>query len=260
MTSGSRPISDRLAAYRAAQPPRTDSRAAMPDNVSPGCTTYRAAGLAARTDTVATLTVSARMIPVRTATAADSRCGSQPGPGGTGSCPCHHDDQQGTAGEHHARGLRPHTHGMRSLSFHRDQRQALVARTPTTRTDQGRKGLKRAAPPAGKNARPASLRHDAPAAATPARQERSEQHRRQPCIPLPLPPPMLPAEPPPLPGPGALPGPDGNPGSADLGGSGTPPPPAPASDTGSQDPSTPPGIAAAPSTVAPAARSGPPAP
>src|ERR1700722_6794890 len=36
----------------------------MPDNVSPGCTTYRAAGLTARTDTAATLPVSARMIPV----------------------------------------------------------------------------------------------------------------------------------------------------------------------------------------------------
>ena len=64
MTSGSGPISGRLAAYNAAQPPRTASRAAMPDNVSPGCTTYRAAGLTARTDTAATLTVSARMIPV----------------------------------------------------------------------------------------------------------------------------------------------------------------------------------------------------
>src|ERR1700729_3884746 len=47
MTSGSGPISDRLAAYRAAQPPRTENRAAMPDNVSPCCTTYLAPGRAA---------------------------------------------------------------------------------------------------------------------------------------------------------------------------------------------------------------------
>src|SRR5580704_4267247 len=47
MTSGSAPISDRLAAYRVAQPPRTENRAAMPDNVSPYCTTYLATGRAA---------------------------------------------------------------------------------------------------------------------------------------------------------------------------------------------------------------------
>src|SRR5260370_24016240 len=48
MTSGSGPMCGRLAAYRAGQPPRTANRAAMPDNVSPGCTTYLAAEGAAR--------------------------------------------------------------------------------------------------------------------------------------------------------------------------------------------------------------------
>ena len=48
----------RLAAYRAGQPPRTASRAAMPDKVSPGCTTYPAAGRAAVTNTAATLTAA----------------------------------------------------------------------------------------------------------------------------------------------------------------------------------------------------------
>ncbi len=42
-------MSCRLAAYRAGQPPRTFSCAAMPDKVSPCCTTYFPAGLAART-------------------------------------------------------------------------------------------------------------------------------------------------------------------------------------------------------------------
>ena len=49
MRSGSGPMICRLAAYRAGQPPRTFSCAAMPDKVSPCCTTYFPAGLAART-------------------------------------------------------------------------------------------------------------------------------------------------------------------------------------------------------------------
>ena len=61
MTSGSGPMSGRLAAYRAGQPPRTANRAAMPDNVSPGCTTYLAAGRAAGTSAAATLSVLARV-------------------------------------------------------------------------------------------------------------------------------------------------------------------------------------------------------
>ena len=39
MTSGSGPITRRFAAYNAGQPPRTASAAAIPDKVSPGCTT-----------------------------------------------------------------------------------------------------------------------------------------------------------------------------------------------------------------------------
>jgi hypothetical protein len=52
MTFGSGPMSGRLAAYRAIQPPRTPSCAAMPDNVSPCCTTYVLVGLIALTGAV----------------------------------------------------------------------------------------------------------------------------------------------------------------------------------------------------------------
>src|SRR5207248_1003265 len=58
MTSGSGPMRGRLAAYKAGQPPRTANRAAMPDNVSPGRTTYLVAGRAV-TDAAATLIVLA---------------------------------------------------------------------------------------------------------------------------------------------------------------------------------------------------------
>ena len=54
-------MSGRLAAYRAGQPPRTANRAAMPDNVSPGCTTYLAAGSAAMPGATAALSVLARV-------------------------------------------------------------------------------------------------------------------------------------------------------------------------------------------------------
>src|SRR5580704_5777854 len=64
MTSGSGPMSGRLAEYRAGQPPRTANRAAMPDNVSPGCTTYLAAGRFPVTDAAATLSVLARVTSV----------------------------------------------------------------------------------------------------------------------------------------------------------------------------------------------------
>ena len=39
MRPGSGPITSRLAAYRAGQPPRVPSAEAMPERVSPGCTT-----------------------------------------------------------------------------------------------------------------------------------------------------------------------------------------------------------------------------
>ena len=54
-------MSGRLAAYRAGQPPRTANRAAMPDSVSPGCTTYLAAGPAAMPGAAAALSVLARV-------------------------------------------------------------------------------------------------------------------------------------------------------------------------------------------------------
>ena len=53
MTSGSGPMTCRFAAYSAGQPPRTPSAAAMPDRVSPGCTTYPAPGSAAAASTAA---------------------------------------------------------------------------------------------------------------------------------------------------------------------------------------------------------------
>ena len=39
MTFGSGPMTRRFAAYKVGQPPRTARAAAMPDKVSPGCTT-----------------------------------------------------------------------------------------------------------------------------------------------------------------------------------------------------------------------------
>src|SRR5205823_2932015 len=61
MTSGSGPMRGRLAAYRAGQPPRTANRAAMPDNVSPGRTTYLETGRATVLGAAATLSVLARV-------------------------------------------------------------------------------------------------------------------------------------------------------------------------------------------------------
>jgi hypothetical protein len=58
---GSEPMSGRLAAYSAGQPPRTANRAAMPDNVSPGRTAYLAAGRATVFGAAATLSVLARV-------------------------------------------------------------------------------------------------------------------------------------------------------------------------------------------------------
>ena len=54
----------RFAAYKPRQPPRTASRAAMPDKVSPGCTTYLAAGRAVVMNTAATLTAAGPMTSV----------------------------------------------------------------------------------------------------------------------------------------------------------------------------------------------------
>ena len=55
-------MSGRFAAYRAGQPPRTANRAAMPDNVSPGCTAYPGAGRAAGTNAAATLSALATVV------------------------------------------------------------------------------------------------------------------------------------------------------------------------------------------------------
>ena len=76
-------------------------------------------------------------------------------------------DQQDAPGEHHARGLRPRMHS----NYHFPSKGSApgAAGPDAEGTNQsGRKGLKRAAPPAGRHARSAWRRHDAPAAAAPA--------------------------------------------------------------------------------------------
>ena len=84
-------MSGRLAAYRAGQPPRTANRAAMPDNVSPGCTTYLAAGPAARPGAAATLSVLARVTSSSTTRDADVRLGRA---GGSLHAGRHQDDPE----------------------------------------------------------------------------------------------------------------------------------------------------------------------
>src|SRR5215470_9692283 len=64
MIFGSGPMARRLAAYSAGQPPRTPNRSAMPDNVSPCCTTYLVICLVAVTGAAATLNVLVRMTSV----------------------------------------------------------------------------------------------------------------------------------------------------------------------------------------------------
>ena len=64
MALGSRPMTCRLAAYRAGQPPRTANRAAMPDSVSPVRTRYLVAELVSVTGAAATLRVRVRMTSV----------------------------------------------------------------------------------------------------------------------------------------------------------------------------------------------------
>ena len=64
MTFGSGPITGRLAAYSAGQPPRTANRAAMLDSVSPSCTTYLVLGLGAAAAAGAALSVLVKMTSV----------------------------------------------------------------------------------------------------------------------------------------------------------------------------------------------------
>ena len=54
----------RLAAYRAGQPPRTANRAAIPDSVSPLCTTYLVVWAVAVTGAAAMLSVLVRVTSV----------------------------------------------------------------------------------------------------------------------------------------------------------------------------------------------------
>ena len=104
----------------------------------------------------------------------------------------------------------------------------------------GRKGLKLAAPPAGRHARSPPRRHDAPAAATPVRDSAIRAAAIPPCAPPQLFPPA------PLPEPltpfalfGTPPGTAGNPEGIGADGNGAPPPPDPADNLGSQDPPAP---------------------
>ena len=162
--SGSGPMTRRLAAYRAGQPPRTANRAAMPASVSPGCTTYLAAGRLPGTNAAATLSVLATVTSVvllamrvlawagRTDPLPDRR----------------HDDQQDAPGEHHARGLR-RTYAQ---CCHFPSKGISAGRCRPGRRGHepaGRKGLKRAAPPGDRRARRTWRRRDAPAAARPER-------------------------------------------------------------------------------------------
>src|SRR5260221_10404497 len=75
MTWGWGPMRGRLAAYRACQPPCTARRAAMPDNVSPGCTTYLAAGRAPPPGAAAAPSVLVGGAPVLLAMRGVSRAG-----------------------------------------------------------------------------------------------------------------------------------------------------------------------------------------
>ena len=148
-----------LAAYNASQPPRTASRVAMPDRVSPGCTTYPAAGRVAATNTAATLTAAASvtsvvLLAVRMFAEAGRTDPVMPAATRTTKML-----QANTA---HA----DFKHACTYVPFLPRGIQRPNAAGPDAKNGPiGRKGLKLAAPPAGRNARSASRRHDVPAGA-----------------------------------------------------------------------------------------------
>ena len=118
MTFGSGPITGRLAAYSAGQPPRTANRAAMLDSVSPSCTTYLVLGLGAAAAARAALSVLVKMTSVLLPAVRVFACA-----GRTDALrPTATTDDQNAPGEHHARRLGPHTHSAVTFLPRGDQR------------------------------------------------------------------------------------------------------------------------------------------
>jgi hypothetical protein len=64
MRPGSEPMIDRLAVYRACQPPGTPRAAAMADKVSPGRTVHVAACSAGSAETLAVLAVTDSLVRI----------------------------------------------------------------------------------------------------------------------------------------------------------------------------------------------------
>src|ERR1700747_1299023 len=136
MTFGSGPMTGRLAAYRAGQPPRTANRAAMPDNVSPGCTTYLAAGPAAMPGAAAALSGLARVTWV---VLLAMRMFARTGPAGPvmPAATTMTIVRMFQASTTHADLV--HACTVLSLSFRGDQRRALLARDAERHDQSGRK-------------------------------------------------------------------------------------------------------------------------
>src|SRR5580693_10114395 len=139
----------------------------MPDNVSPGRTAYLETGRLPVTNAAATLSVLARVTSVLLVLLVllAMRMFAWTGRADPFMPTATRMIRMLQASTTHADFV--HIRTVLSLSFQGDQRRTLLARTPE-HGPLGRKGLKLAAPPAGKNARSASPRHDAPAAAIPA--------------------------------------------------------------------------------------------
>ena len=126
---GSGPMTGRLAAYSAGQPPRTANRKAMLDRVSPSWTTYRVRGVGAVTGAAAR-SVLVKVILVLLCVRVFAWAGR-----GADPCVTAATSMIGTmlqASTTHAD--LSHMRIVLSLSFQGDQRRALRARTPTGRT------------------------------------------------------------------------------------------------------------------------------
>ena len=115
---------------KAGQPPRTANRAAMPDNVSPGCTIYLAAGRLPVTNAAATLSVLARVTSVVLLAMRVFAWAGRTDPfTPTATTMISRMHQASTT---HADFV--HIRTVLSLSFQGDQRRTLQARTPKART------------------------------------------------------------------------------------------------------------------------------
>ena len=111
------------------QPPRTANRAAMPASVSPGCTTYLAAGRLPGTDAAATLSVLATVTSVVLLAMRVFAWAGRTDPFPPAATMISRMHQASTT---HADFVDIRT--VLSLSFQGDQRRTLQARTPRTRT------------------------------------------------------------------------------------------------------------------------------